>query len=113
MKNELHNRVMHLNGKFADTLKADIQNRKVNIENEKANIQERLANIDDELRNKTILHVLALFDECGKEKIFGRTIVEQITGLKSTKSSELLKMLLDNHVIESVQGYGKGKYRFL
>ena len=104
-KNELHNRAMHISGSFADTLKADIQN-------EKANIQERLANIDEELKSKTILHVLALYDECGKDKIFGRTIAEKVTGLKSTRASELLKILLDNHIIESVQGYGKGKYRF-
>lgn len=112
-KNELHNRAMHINGAFIDITKADIQNGKANIESEKADIRERLANIDDGLKNKTILHILALYDECGKDKIFGRTIVEKVTGLKSTRSSELLKILLDNQIIESVQGCGKGKYRFL
>ena len=103
-KNELHNRAMHINGAFIDITKADIQNGKANIESEKADIRERLANIDDGLKNKTILHILALYDECGKDKIFGRTIVEKVTGLKSTRSSELLKILLDNQIIESVQG---------
>ena len=112
-KNELHNRAMHINGAFIDITKADIQNGKANIESEKADIRERLANINDGLKNKTILHILALYDECGKDKIFGRTIVEKVTGLKSTRSSELLKILLDNQIIESVQGCGKGKYRFL
>ena len=112
-KNELHNRAMHISGVFVDTSKTDIQNGKANIENEKANIQWRLANIDEEFKNKTISHVLTLYDECGKEKIFGRTIVEKVTGLKSTRASELLKILSENHLIESVQGYGKGKYRFL
>ena len=112
-KNELHNRAMHINGAFIDITKADIQNGKANIESEKADIRERLANIDDGLKNKTIRHILALYDECGKDKIFGRTIVEKVTGLKSTRSSELLKILLDSQIIESVQGCGKGKYRFL
>ncbi len=112
-KNELHNRAMHISEALVDASKANIQKEKANIGNTKADIQERLANIDGGLKCKTILHVLALYDECGKDKVFGRTIVEKVTGLKSTRASELLKILLDNRIIESVQGYGKGKYRFL
>lgn len=112
-KNELHNRAMHISGALVDVSKANIQKGKANIGNTKADIQESLAYIDEGLTNKTISHVLALYDECEKDKVFGRTIVEKVTGLKSTRASELLKILLNNHIIESVQGYGKGKYRFL
>ena len=47
-----------------------------------------------------------------KKEYFGRTIVEDITGLKSTRASELIKLLLDSNVIIPVAGHGKGKYRF-
>ena len=50
---------------------------------------------------------------CGKETFFGRTVVESVTGLKSTRASEVLQLLLRNNIIEKVQGHGKGKYRFL
>ena len=49
----------------------------------------------------------------GKETFFGRTVVESVTGLKSTRASEVLQLLLRNNIIEKVQGHGKGKYRFL
>lgn len=118
-KNELHNRAMHISGAFDNISKADIHGEKADIHGEKADIhdgkadiEEKLANIDKVINNKTILHVLALYDECGKDKLFGRTVVENVTGLKSTRASELLKILLDNNIIESVQGHGKGKYRF-
>ena len=48
----------------------------------------------------------------GKKEYFGRTIVEDITGLKSTRASELIKLLVDSEVIVPVTGHGKGKYRF-
>ena len=47
-----------------------------------------------------------------EKEYFGRTIVEDITGLKSTRASELIKLLVDSQVIVSVTGHGKGKYRF-
>lgn len=99
--NELHNRSMHISG----LLKAD-------IEIAKANIEEQIANNDTSIKNKTIEHVIALYAECGKDNIFGCSVVEKVTGLKSTRASELLKLLLENEVIETVQGHGKGKYRF-
>ena len=47
-----------------------------------------------------------------EKEYFGRTIVEDITGLKSTRASELIKLLVDSNVIVPVTGHGKGKYRF-
>ena len=61
---------------------------------------------------KTINHALKLFLKCGKNEYFGRTKVEDITGLKSTRASELIKLLVDSEVIVPVTGCGKGKYRF-
>ena len=53
-----------------------------------------------------------LTSEFGTEVYFGRTIVADITGLKSTRASELIKLLAGSEVIVPVTGHGKGKYRF-
>jgi hypothetical protein len=115
-KNELHNRSMHISGMFE---KADIESSKTNIEDveadieaQKADIRNRLLSFSDVISEKTIHYALELFSKCGKEEYFGRTIVEDITGLKSTRASELIKLLVDSEVIVPVTGHGKGKYRF-
>ena len=115
-KNELHNRSMHISGRFKETdfegAKADIENAEADIESQKADIRNKLLAFSDMISEKTINHTFELFSKCGKEEYFGRTIVEDITGLKSTRASELIKLLVDSKVIVSVTGHGKGKYRF-
>ena len=115
-KNELHNRSMHISGRFKETdfegAKADIGNAEADIESQKADIRNKLLAFSDMISEKTINHTFELFSKCGKEEYFGRTIVEDITGLKSTRASELIKLLVDSKVIVSVTGHGKGKYRF-
>lgn len=115
-KNELHNRSMHISGRFKETdfesAKADIGNTEADIESQKANIRNKLLAFSDLISEKTINHTFELFSKCGKEEYFGRTIVEDITGLKSTRASELIKLLVDSEVIVPVTGHGKGKYRF-
>ena len=101
-KNELHNRSMHISGMF----------EKADIENQKADIRNRLLSFSDMISEKRIDYALELFSKCGKKEYFGRTIVEDITGLKSTRASELIKLLVDSEVIVPVTGHGKGKYRF-
>lgn len=108
-KKELHNRSMHISGMFTE---ADIENVKADIESAKADIRSKLLAFSDLISEKTINHTLELFSKCGKNEYFGRTIVEDITGLKSTRASELIKLLVDSQVIVPVTGHGKGKYRF-
>ena len=62
--------------------------------------------------NKGAYHGPAPVPQEGKKEYFGRTIVEDITGLKSTRASELIKLLVDSEIIVPVTGHGKGKYRF-
>ncbi|MGI6766280.1 MAG: hypothetical protein ACOX4R_03560 [Lentihominibacter sp.] len=111
--NELHSRSMHISYAFVAKPKADIQSIKPDIDRVKADIQQKLSGIGDGVRGKTISHVLTLYDEFGNDKIFGRTVVEAVTGLKKSRSSELLKILLENNIIVPVRGQGKGKYRFI
>ena len=118
-KNTLHNRTMHISGTFSvvskadiETEKADIEAGKANIETEKADIQAMIPNIQAVANIRKISHIAELYRVCGKEKIFGRMVVEEVTGLKATRASELIKLLLENRAIEAVQGHGKGKYHF-
>ena len=115
-KNELHNRSMHISGMFKEVdiegAKVDIESEEVDIENAKVDIRNRLLSFSDMISEKTINHALGLLSKCGKEEYFGRTIVEDITGLKPSGASKLIKLLVDSEVIEPVTGHGNGKYRF-
>ena len=85
---------------------------KVDIGDIKVDIQNKLLTFSGNVSEKTINHTLDIFLKCGKDICFGRTIVEDITGLKSSGASKLIKLLVDSHVIIPVTGHGKGKYRF-
>ena len=100
-KNELHNRSMHISGLL-----------KANIDVQKANIEKLLAKISNSISDKSISYIVNLYRVCGKNTIFGRSTIEQITGLKATRSSEIIHIMLQNDLIQPVKGYGKGKYRF-
>ena len=108
-KNELLNRTMHVSGMFE---KVDIENEKVDIESEKVDIRNSLLSFSNTISKKTICHAIELFTACGKDDYFGRSIVEEVTGLKSSGASKFIKLLLDSGVIVPVTGHGKGKYRF-
>ena len=36
----------------------------------------------------------------------------KVIDIKSSRASELLKEMMEQNIIESVSGYGKGKYHF-
>ena len=111
-KNELHNRAMHVRGIFDVSKKADIDSEKADIDSEKADIRGKIKSAIPEASEKTIRYIMLLYEQYGNTERFGRGDVEMLTGLKSTRASELLKLLLNAQVIHSVKGYGKGKYCF-
>ena len=115
-KNELHNRSMHISGKFAkvdiENIKVDIEDSKPDIKNTEVDIRKKMISFSDTISEKTINHTLEIFFKCGKKDYFGRMIVEDITGLKPSGASKLIKLLVDSGVIVPVTGHGKGKYRF-
>ena len=96
-----------------ESAKADIESAKADIESAKANIRNKLLTFSDTISEKTVKQSVKLFLRCEKEEYFGRTIVEEIAGLKSTRASELIQILVDSKVIVPVTGHGKGKYRFI
>ena len=120
-QNELHNRSMHVSGVYKDYQKVNIGKIKANIDIGKVNIEEKDVNIDvlqiysDELTGftlKTIENVRLMFNEFGTHSVFGRSNVQKIIQLGNTRISALLKKMAEEKLIESVSGYGKGKYRF-
>ena len=118
-ENELHNRTMHISGLLNDDSKVDIGRLKVDIEQTKADIKqteidikEKLAQCNKKLKGKTLNHIVTIYDSYGDNQIFGRMQIESVTGLKPARASQLIKTMVDNNLIEAVQGHGKGKYRF-
>ena len=109
-KNELHNRSMHISAAFEKEV--DIESIKVDIESTKVDIRNKLLSFSNKISEKTVNHALEIFSKCGKDVYFGRMMVEDITGLKSSGASKLIKLLRDSKVIIPVAGHGKGKYRF-
>jgi len=119
-KNLLQNRLMHVDYKEMlvrepkieyKTSEANIENRKVNIQLDKVNIGmfgEKISGIS----KKTIQHMEQLCDSFDENEIFGRSRVEEVTGLKNTRASLFLKELLERNIIQKVTGHGKGKYTF-
>lgn len=102
---QLHNRTLHISGTFKVP-------EIVNIEEQKANIGIVKANIEDAFSSKTASHICTLLDKFGFQTIFGRSDVQNVLGLKSTRSSALLREMTEKELIEQVTGFGKGKYRF-
>ena len=101
----LHNRTLHISGAFKEQKKANIDPGKANIDPEKVNIGEVFT-------AKTAFHIQILQQTFGLQTIFGRSDVQNVLGLKSTRSSKLLRDMLEHGIIEPVAGHGKGKYRF-
>lgn len=65
------------------------------------------------LYDKTVDHILRIYEAYGTEEAFGRKDIMLLTGLKATRASEVIKLLTSAEVIEAVKGHGKGKYCFV
>lgn len=104
-RNPLHNRTLHISGAFKEVEKPD-------IESERPDIEEIKPDIEKMFRPKTVNHILKLREAFPGQTIFGRSDVMDAIDMKPSRASELLKELLEQGVIESVSGHGKGKYRF-
>ena len=113
-KNELHNRTMHISGKFESNKKQDIGLLKQDIEPEKQDIgiSTLYAENLEGLSRKTINNIEKIYREFFNKEYFGRTDIVNLLGITPSPTSELIKKMLDRHIICTVDGHGKGKYRF-
>lgn len=76
------------------------------------NIDPKKANIGDGFTAKTASHIQKLREAFSIQDVFERADVQRILELKPTRSSALLREMVEHGIIEAVAGYGKGKYRF-
>ena len=101
----LHNRTLHISGTFKAAETPDIKTSKPDIEALEANIE-------TVFQPKTVSHILKLRNAFPDQTIFGRSDVMGVIGIKPSRTSDLLKKMVEHGVIERVPGHGKGKYRF-
>ena len=97
-RHPLQNRTLHISGIFKEAAKPDIEAAK--------------ADIEKMFQPKTASHIFKLCEAFPDQRIFGRLDLMEITGIKSSRASEILKKLTEQGMIEPVSGHGKGKYRF-
>ena len=110
--NPLHNRTLHIRGASKETKKTDIEGGKPDIQDGKSDIDVLKADIDNRFTAKTTEHILKLREEFQGQTIFGRSDVMRVLDTKASRTSELLKEMAEQGIIEPVSGFGKGKYRF-
>ena len=96
-KNELHSRNLHISGLLNEG---------------KVDIESVLSEKGSAFSVKTTVHIHRLFEEFGFDEVFGRSAVMKLLELKGSGASKLLSNLVQAEIIESVSGYGKGKYKF-
>ena len=109
--NILSNRSMHISGAFSELSEDSPEYAKADIGIEKADIETKIADIAF-IGPKTKTPILALYEASFSCDFFGRSFIENSTGLKKTRASEIIQILSEHDIIEPVKGHGKGKYRF-
>ena len=87
--------------------KANIEMQKANDESIKTNIRKQFKKMIPGLSDKTVDHILRIYEAYGTEDMFGRKDIMLLTGLKATRASEVIKLLTSAEVIETVKGHGK------
>lgn len=95
--NELHNRDLHISGLLND---------------KKVDIESLLSEKGKDFSIKTTVHIRKLFEKFGYDEVFGRSAVTELLDLKNSSASKFLSNLLKADIIEPVNGYGKGRYKF-
>ena len=108
----LHNRTLHISGMVKGAEQPDIEREKPDIEREKPDIQNVKLHIENAFTAKTAGQILKLCEKFTGQMIFGRADVMRALDIKRSRASELLKKMAEKDIIESVSGFGKGKYRF-
>ena len=104
-RHPLHNRTLHVSGRFKTAEKPYIGIPKPDIGAEKPDIEKLF-------QPKTADHIQKLREAFPDQAVFGRADVMEAVGLQPSRASELLKTMLNHRIIEPVSGRGKGKYRF-
>ena len=92
-----------------------LKNRELHINWIKEDREIITNNINDKLENfteKNKEYINNLYDKFNLDSVFGRKEVMEVTNLKTSRASEIIKEMLVHQIIEKVEGHGKGKYKF-
>ena len=93
-----------------------LKNRELHINWLRENNKDILSNDSndklDSLSDKTKGYINMLYHIYGSNSIFGRKEVMEATNVKTSRASEIIKAMLEHEIIEKVEGYGKGRYKF-
>lgn len=108
----MRNRSLHIRSNFETLRETDINDIKLDIAYKKVDIGKIKADIARVFHTKTASHIKKLLETFETTRIFGRSDVMRVTGLKSSRASALLNDMLQHQLIQKVSGYGKGKYKF-
>ena len=97
--------------------KPSIESGKPSIEPEKPSIGFEKPSIDDlaskyGLTRPTSENIHKLLCAFGSHIVFGRSMIMAETGLEITAAGVLINTMLQHHLLDTVKGHGKGKYRF-
>lgn len=63
--------------------------------------------------SRTKTNIVRLYDEFGKEKVFGRGDVMEVLGITQRPATALIGKIYELELTERITGAGKGKYRFI
>lgn len=80
------------------------------FESQKAMIEQLLDSKNEKAKTKK--YIIDLFLSVFSQECFGRKEIMDTCFLKDTAAGDLINKLKQYELIESVNGYGKGKYRF-
>ena len=93
-----------------------LKNRELHINWLRENNKDILSNDSndklDSLSDKTKGYINMIYHIYGLNSIFGRKEVMEATNVKTSRASEIIKVMLEHQIIEKVEGYGKGRYKF-
>lgn len=93
------------------SVKPSIESEKPSIDTQKPSIRASLDGLG--LTRPTYENIVSLVDGLKTDEIFGRSRIMEELGLSYAPAGDLIMAMLKHHLIESVAGHGKGKYRFV
>lgn len=96
-----------------DFTKVAIGDEKVAIGGEKVAIDVLVERIDEmQIQERTKKRMKSILSKMYVDKIFGRTEIADILDMSVTSAGNMITKMKEANLIEEVQGFGKGKYRF-
>ena len=81
------------------------------IEAENLTIHELIEQLPCKITTKQ--NIQAMYDAFKSTEIFGRTDIAGACGISYSLAGDIIEFLKEHELIETVKGFGKGKYRFI